>query len=303
MRLNTKFAALVFTSATAACGGGNTTPQIIDSPEEVDSPPAALCGLCSPMSPCTLETQNGPQEFTGIPGLIFAERDGTPPDTTDTNMDGILQPGEINPFPANSCGEAGTNPCDLFDIPMTGANMGDELFFVLAGMPAEFNTGDPANELLLGFELKTQAGGAFIAPRTVNWNTDPTAMESAQLLAMPMGTTEFEAIAYLAVISGGTSIVELYHSTSGSITINEATNGKNMGSVIKGSVAATNFTDLIGENGCTTSLEGLDFGVTQGTADVAKPGTRVVTANTANGNRRKMQADLIRKQIQAIKRR
>jgi hypothetical protein len=239
MRLNSNIAALALTTAaTAACGGGTNPPKIIDSPEAVDSPQAAACPVCGPDSPCT---SNGAQATT-MGGLILAaDANGTP-------------------IPANSCNPGGNSPCDWFTIPTAGANTGKKSFFILAGTPAELNTGDSGSEVTIGIELVSN--GAFVAG-TTNFATDPTAITSAQLFATPMGTTAYSAIAYVVNVSG-TTINALYMSTSGSIMVTQINDQPN--GVIKGTVSTTNFseTDGMTTGGCTTSLDGLTFAMTQG---------------------------------------
>jgi hypothetical protein len=237
----------------AACGGGKDPGPVVIQPDQAvtpDQPTAAACPACGPDSPCQV---NGAQQ-TSMGGLILVK---------DLGPDGMPGTADDVALGPNACGSSGTDPCDFFEVPTAGANMNKKTFFLLAGTPAELNTGEAGSELLLGLEV-VGINGVF-TPGTSTFTTNPAAITSALIFAQQSGTQAYDSMMYIVSVSGQT-INSVYMSTSGSITTTEFSdqpNGK-----ITGEVAATNFseTDGMTTGGCTTSLDGLTFKLIQGQA-------------------------------------
>jgi len=258
MRLNRLLTVICFPAVVACGGGGGKPPVIIDSPPAIDSPPVAACPVCGPDSPCALPDGNGGTTMeTSLTSLIFNLGPGA---------DGMNGTADDLPIGPSVCGSSGTDPCDWFTVPTAGANNGKKSLFIIAGLPAEFNTAGSGDNLL-GVEV-VSTGGVFLAG-TTNFATTGDAVLSAQIFATPMGTTPYDAIAYVMNVSS-TTINDVYTSTSGSITTTEISDQVN--GITRGTINATNFseTDGMTVGGCTTSLAGLSFALQQGPATFQK---------------------------------
>jgi len=268
--------AVTVSLVAAACGGGSKDPPvIIDSAPIVDQPPAAACPICGPDSPCTV----GGMPATGLGGLFFL----------DPGPDGMVGTADDTGLGDNDCQMNGAPaPCDFFQVPDAGANMGKNSFVLIAGIPndidgdgtADFNTsGDASSELVMGIEIVSGNGGVFVAGMK-NFVTNPAAITSAQIFATPMGTVGYDAIAYIINVTG-TTINSVYISTSGSVTTTAISDTQ--GQPTNGSVNATNFaeTDGMVTGDCTTSLDSLDFKLVQGTNTFQKPHSMAPTGPMA----------------------
>jgi hypothetical protein len=262
MRVNL-FAALI--PVVAACGGGkNDTPVIIDSAPDIDEPtPVAVC----PVTP-----------NLGEGGLFLL----------DPGADDMVGTADDGPL-GNVCGASGTDPCNFYNDPaMTmGPNAGKKVFFLLAGLPPTADA-DPAttDDNLLGVEL-VSTNGAFVPGQTVNLTTSPSAIAGSQVFQM--GTESYDAIAYvIGNVNAQGNFTHLYTSSSGSITPEEQ--GTTADSIIKGAVAATNLVETDGvaavAGGCTTTLDGLTYHLTQGTASFQSTsptsGSKIADARARN---------------------
>ncbi len=244
MRLN-RLLAVIIPSVAACGGGGNKPPVIIDAPPQViDTPTATACPVVDDLM-----------------GLALIGGAGT---------DGMAGTADDVPIGANACGAQGTSPCNWFQVPTAGPNTGSDTFFIFAGLPADVDN-DPTttSDNVMGVEL-VSTSGAFILNQATNFATAAD-LSVATIAFEPnqQGSTSYQAAAYLfGNVDGSGAFTHLYFASSGAITLTEGSDNPN--TVIKGSVSTTAMREVDGTadvaGGCTTSLGGLAFALTQGQA-------------------------------------
>jgi hypothetical protein len=225
-----------------ACGGGSSDPPVVIVDDNAPADDPVTADVC----PVTANLGEG--------GLFLL------------NAGADMMPGTADdqPLGAMSCG---TDPCNFYEIPTMGPNMGKKTFFLLAGLP-DVSDNDPATteDNLLGIELVSNNGtfAGFVGNPT-NFTTSASAIGGS--VVFQMGTENYTAIAYvIGNVNSMGNFTHLYTSSSGAITIE--TQGETMNTNIKGAVGATNMIETDGAaavaGGCTTVLDGLTYNLTQG---------------------------------------
>lgn len=264
------FVAVTIPLLAAACGGGK-------KPVVVDQPPAAMCGNGVTETGETCDDGNT-ADGDGCSATCQTEVAVCPlmPDLGSLTL--IMGAGADNmagtiddvPFPANSCGQGGTNPCDLFQTPMMGGNMGKETFFLLAGLPDSVSV-DPNKTNFLGLEIVTN-NGVLLLNQDIPLSADPTASLSSVALDQPGGAA-FQALVYVLGDINTTSgmFQTLYTPSSGSVKV--LSGSSQINAVVRAVVGAAPLVETDGAKvvagGCTSNLGGLAVALTQGTATFA----------------------------------
>jgi cysteine-rich repeat protein len=240
--------AVTFTLFAAACGG-DPDPIVIDP-----DGPSAICGNS------IVETAAGEQCDDGN----TADGDGC----SSTCQMEVALCSVLPDLTSLGLGSAQMRtPNDWFDTPATGPNMGRKYLVIVARLPPDLSTPGSTGEDALVIELGA-VGGAFIINTAKNFDTS---------VGAAAGTAPYDARASIIgdfVIAGGQlNFEKFYGARSGAITITEI--GENNGNAIDGSVNATNFAEVDDQGnvvaaGCTTSMDGLTFALTQ--MAMPKPG-------------------------------
>jgi hypothetical protein len=223
-----------------ACGGGSSDPPVVIVDDNAPADDPIVADVC-PVTP-----------NLGEGGLFLL----------DAGADMMVGTADDGPLPPNSCG---ADPCNFYEVPTMGPNMGKKTFFLLAGLPPTSDN-DPATteDNLLGIELVSN-NGVFVLDTPVNFTTSASAIGGS--VVFQMGTENYTAIAYvIGNVNSMGNFTHLYTSSSGSITPTQQ--GDTMNTIIEGSVAATNMIETDGAaavaGGCTTVLDGLTYNLTQG---------------------------------------
>jgi hypothetical protein len=246
-----------------ACGGGQSAPCFVcldGQPLEPLPPAPALCPVCGPDSPCTV---NGMMTTSVVP-LVLAGGAGA---------DGVNGTADDIPLGASPCGSTGTDSCDYFQVPATGGNSGRKTFTLVFPIPSDsdgdgiddMNTWFPGTKLDLVVELAS-TNGQFSTGVT-RLSTDPQALASSPFFA-GTGTTAYDALAFI-VVTDPRSPVTVYLPTNGSLEITAIDpSGDVPGSVIRGSLSSIELDtgSHLFRDGCTTTLDSMSFAVEQGAA-------------------------------------
>lgn len=141
---------------------------------------------------------------------------------------------------------------DYFVVPTSGPQMGKTVFFMGAGLPG--STATAAD--VLAFEYVEPDSGGFVTDAPVSFETNGAA-----------GT--YVAASYILADYNSTAktIGQVFWASSGALTLTDI--GESDGSMITGSVNTTNYreisqtTGMDVSGGCTASLMGLSFALTQ----------------------------------------
>lgn len=141
---------------------------------------------------------------------------------------------------------------DYFVVPESGPHMGKTVFFMGAGLPG--STAAVAD--ILAFEYVEPDSGGFVTDAAISFETDGA-------------MTNYVAAAYILadVNRSAMTIGQVYWASSGALTLTDI--GESDGSMITGSVNTTNLREISQmtgadvPGGCTASLTGLSFALTQ----------------------------------------